>query len=174
MFEKLLGMRAEKKLAVPVRGARAAFMNVAYGITPTIVGTWTADPVGLANLTDEKHLTHLTTDGVTNTTLADKVQIKVDLGQIYEIYKIDVLNTVGAGIKANNTSNAGTCDLETSIDDSAWTVRATQTPALTTFVDMDIDYEGEGIPVRYVRLYLENDDTYFMTIDIGDIEVFGS
>ena len=174
MFEKLFGLAAERKLKVPVRGARAAFMNLAYAKTPTIPGTWATPPVGFANLTDEKHLTHLTTDGVTDTTLSHKVQIKIDLGQIYEVYRIDVMNTVGAGIKANNIANAGTCDLETSVDDSTYTVRATQTPALTTYVDMDVDYEGEGIAVRYVRLYLENDDTYFMTIDISDIEVFGS
>ena len=171
MFEKLLG---KKKRAVPVRGARAAFMNVAYAITPTIVGTWTTDPVGLANLTDEQHLTHLTTDGVTNTTLADKVQIKVDLGQIFEVYRIDVLNIAATGIKANNALSAGTVKLQVSTDDSAWTTLATQTPAGTAFENMDIDYDGEGVAARYVRLYLENDDTYFLTIDISDIEAYGS
>ena len=170
MFENIFG---EKK-AVPVRGARAAFMNMAYAVTPTIVGTWATDPVGLANLTDERHLTHLTTDGVSTTTLANKVQIKADLGQIFEIYKIDVLNTASAGIKANNAASTGTVKLQVSTDDTNWTTLATQTPAGTAFEDMDIDYDGEGVAARYVRIYLENDDTYFMTIDISDIEAYGS
>ena len=172
MFENIFGKK--DKRMVPVRGARAAFMNLAYAITPTIVGTWTVDPVGLVSLTDEQHLTHLSTDGVTNTTIADKVQIKVDLGQIFEIYRVDVLNTVGAGIKANNASSTGTIKLQVSTDDTAWTTLATQTPAGTAFENMDIDYDGEGVAARYVRLYLENDDTYFLTIDIGDIETYGS
>ena len=172
MFENIFGKK--DKRMVPVRGARAAFMNVAFAIIPTIVGTWTADPVGLANLTDEQHLTHLTTDGVTNTTLANKVQIKVDLGQIFELYRIDVLNIAATGIKANNAANAGTVKLQVSTDNSAWTTLATQTPAGTAFEDMAIDYDGEGVAARYVRLYLENDDTYFLTIDISDIEAYGS
>lgn len=172
MFENIFGNK--DKRAVPVRGARAAFMNVAYALTPTIVGTWTTDPVGLASLTDEQHLTHLTTDGVTNTTLANKVQIKIDLGQTFEIYKIGVLNTPAVGIKANNALNAGTVKLQVSTDDTNWTTLATQTPAGTAFEDMAIDYDGEGVATRYVRLYLENDDTYFLTIDISDIEVYGS
>ena len=154
------------------RSIRAAFMNFAFAKTPTKTGTWTTDPAGLANLTDEKHLTHLTTDGVTTTT--NDVSINVDLGQVCEVYRIDILNTVGAGIKANNASSTGTVKLQTSIDDSSWTTRATQTPAGTSFEDMAISFDDEGIAVRYVRVFLENDGTYFMTIDISDIEVYGS
>lgn len=171
MFEKLF---KKDKRVVPVRGARAAFMNLAYAITPTVPGTWTTPPVGMVNLTDEQHLTHLTTDGVTNTTVADKVQIKVDLGQIFEVYRIDVLNTLAVGIKANNSSSTGTVKLQVSTDDAAWTTLTTQTPAGTAFEDMALDYDGEGVAARYVRLYLENDDTYFLTIDISDVEVYGS
>lgn len=169
MFERM----TKPKKAVH-RMIRAAFMNLAYKKAVTIPGTWTTPPVGYADLTDENLLSHLSTDGVTNTTLANKVQIKIDLGQSQEVYQINVHNITGTGIKANNTSNAGTCKLQVSTDDTNWTTLATQTPALTTFVDMDVNYDGDGVAARYVRLYLENDDTYFMTIDIAEMEVFGS
>ena len=154
------------------RSIRAAFMNLAYKKTPTKTGTWTTDPLGLANLTDEHHLTHLTTDGVTTTT--NDVTINVDLDQVFEVYKIDILNITGTGIKTNHALSEGSVKLQTSLDGTNWTTLDTQTVESTTFVNMAVNYEGEGIAVRHVRLFLENDGTYYMTIDIADIEVYGS
>jgi hypothetical protein len=174
MFDKIFGVieKGGKKTAAK-RAIRSPMMNLAYMKVPTLVGTWATSPVGRSLLTDERYLTHFSTDGVTTTNASNKVEIKFDLGQIFEVYSINIMNTSGAGIKASNASSTGTVKLQTSVDGSTWTTRATQTPAGITFEDMDINYDGEGVAVRYVRLYLENDGTYSLTIDIAEVEIFG-
>ena len=177
ILDDIMGRKVDEGLRVPNRSRKAPFMNLAYKKVPTVIGTWTTDPAGLANLTDEDLLSHLSTDGVTTTT-AGAQSVRIDLGQIHEVYQINIKNTSGNGVKANNASNAGTLKLKADTSATPSTQRGTtQTPAGTAFEDIDaskIGYDGEGIDVRYVLVELVPDGTYFMTLDISEIEVFGA
>lgn len=163
-----------KKRGVPPRHRNSPFMNLAFGKVPTIAtADWDTDPVGLANLTDESSDTHLTTDGASKVNLAAKKGIKIDLGAIYEVYEIRVKNRTGEGFKANNDLNAGEITLITSEDDTTYTDRSTSQVPDAAFEDADIDYVGNGISVRYVMVEFDSDATYFFTVDISGIEVYG-
>lgn len=162
------------KRGVPPRHRNSPFMDLAFGKLPTIAtADWDTDPVGLANLTDDDPDTHLTTDGVTVVTAAVKKGIKIDLGQIYEIYEIRVKNRAGEGVKANNNASAGQIRVITSIDDSTYTDRTDAQVPDAVFIDADVDYIGNGIPVRYVMIEFHPDGTYYFTVDLSTIEVFG-
>ena len=164
-----------KRTGIPPRHRSSAYMNLAFGKLPTILtADWDTDPVGLGNLTDESADTHLTTDGACKVNLAAGKGIKIDLGQKFEVYEINVENRSGEGVKANNAANAGTVKVKTSLDDTTYTQRSsTQTPAGVAFEDMNVDYLGSGIPVRYVLVEFDSDASYFMTVDISEIKVFG-
>jgi hypothetical protein len=158
-----------------IRAQRSPYMNLAYGKLPTCPTAWGTPPAPLANLTDEKKSTHLTTDGVAAAGVAKKILI--DLGQVYEVYEIVVTNRAAEGVKAEHDDSTGTVELFADTATPPVTQRgATQTPAGTVFEDIDaskIGYNGEGIAVRYVMVTLDPDATYSMTLDINEIQVYG-
>lgn len=167
MFEMF---RVKPKKAVH-KSIRAAFMNVAYEKLFAKSGTWNTDPVGMATLTNEQYLTSLATAGE-DATGTDAV-LKVDLGQIYEVYNI-VFHSGDGGFKSA-ASNTGVITLQTSIDDSNWTTRGdTQTTVSTAYIPITLGYDGEGIPARYVRILMTPDGTRTLFIKPSEIEVFAS
>lgn len=162
-----------KKRGIPPRHRNSPFMDLAFGKLPVAVFVGGTAPAPLANVTDDNIDTHFTTDGVTSVTATPNT-IKIDLGQIYEVYEIRVKNRAGEGFKTNNALNAGTVKLFADTVDGATTQRGTtQTPAGTSFENADIDYIGDGIAVRYVSIQLYPDGTYTLTADLSAIEVFG-
>lgn len=169
---ELLGKREKPKI---VRAQRSPYMNLAYGKLPTCPVAWSTPPAPLANLTDEKKSSHLTTPGATSA--AGTKRIRLDLGQVFEVYQIEITNLVGGGIKSNNALNAGTVKLLADESTAPSTQRgATQTPSGTAYEAIDpkkIGYNGEGIAVRGIELEFAPDGVYTLTTDLSEILVWG-
>ena len=167
----LSNLMGDKKRKTPLRHRRTPFMNLAFGKLPTAIGFWDVDPAGLEMLTDEEYITSITTAGQCKT--VTPVAIKVDLGQVFEVY--DILIHSGDGGYLSAADNTGTLKLMTGVTDSIGdaTERDNQTTVSTTYVPITVTYEGEGIPVRYVFLELVGDDTREQYLKPAEIEVFG-
>lgn len=176
IFDRFFG---KGKLKIPARHRTAAYMNLAFDITPTAEdvtpSAWDTPPAPLRNLTDENYQSHLTTPGVHDD--ADQTYIEIDLGQIYEVYEIIIQN--GGAATGYNKAVAGAdvdFHLVTSIADdvTAGTVRDTQTvPGDGANHDNTLHYVGEGIPARYVYIEFTGEVGNNTTVDLSSIEVFG-
>ena len=175
----MFGNIFKKKMKIPPRHRSAAYMNLAYKLTPTAVdvtpNAWDTPPAPLCNLTDEQRYTHLTTPGVHDD--ADQTYIEIDLGAIYEVYEIVVQNA-GAATGYNKAIAGANVDfhLITSVVDdiTEGTTRDTQT-VLGNGVDHDntLHYVGDGIPVQYVYVEFTGEPGDITTVDLSAIEVFG-
>jgi len=89
--------------------------NLAYGITPTVVGTWTTEPDNLDNATDGDQNT-ATGTGVTNDTTIEVNRVQVDLGQ--PCFLTNALFSVG--IWTDNATYAATMRPMISKDGTTW------------------------------------------------------
>ena len=141
-------------------------MNLAYGLLPTIAVMTAADP--LAHLTDEHNHTHLDTDGEVGA--AATGTIIIDLGQVFEVYEINVSELAGGGFEGGATEDE-TARLSTN-DGTGYVDRSALQTLSNGWQCSDIDYVGEGVPVRYVRISVFG-GTDTASVDLSEIEVFG-
>ena len=124
-----------KKIGIPPRHRQAAYMNLAYGITPVDAG-FNVVPTTLHNLVDERVATHITVDG--QVAAAATGTLIIDLGQIYEVYEIKVKNRPTEGFSGGGTAD-GTARLSTN-DGSGYVNRSAAQTMAIGFIDADIDY----------------------------------
>lgn len=162
IFDRMFG---KGNLKPPKRHRQAAYMNLAYKILPAMAVMTAADP--LAHLTDEHGHTHLTTDGEVGA--AATGTLIIDLGQIYEVYEINVSELAGGGFEGGVTEDE-TARLLTN-DGAGYVERAAQNLG-NGWQCSAIDYVGEGIPVRYVQIEVFG-GTDTASVDLSEIEVFG-
>lgn len=169
-----------KRQRIPPRHRSSAYMDLAFGRTPTATdedaAAWDTPPAPLGLLTDGSEETHLTTDGVDND--AKSTWIELDLGQEHEVYEINIRSTPGVGFMQ---AAAATVDLVVSLitgaegeDVTTGTARDTQDVAHDGAWDTaTIHYIGNGIPVRYVWIQFTPENTHNVNVDLSVIEVFG-
>lgn len=169
------------KPGVPARHRQAAYMNLAYGITPTALdalGAWLTPPDPIADVTDELAETHFcTADGVN--AAAQLTWLEIDLGQEYEVYEIVVRNLPGEGF---NQAVAAVADIDVNLMIGiTGATPAAPTATLDTQVcghgglweDSTLHYVGEGVRTRYVWIAFTPDGANNMNVDLSEIEVFG-
>ena len=157
-----------KKIGIPPRHRQAAYMNLAFGITPVDAG-FNVVPTTLPNLVDERIDTHITVDG--QVAAGTTGTLIIDLGQIYEVYEIRIKNRPTEGFSGGGTAD-GTVRLTTD-DGTGWLSRSGFQTMTVGFADADVDYIGVGIPVRYVGLSIVGGAATITHVDLSEIEVFG-
>ena len=160
------------KTRIPKRHRTSAYMNLAFGILPTVIGTWDQVPAELRTLTDNDLDTNLATIAEDSNN-AVTVGIEIDLTKEYEVYEIDVHHAVSTGFKKHSTDQA--VKLYTVDEAGTETERETQTiVGNDTYQDSTLHYHGNGIPVRKVRIKSLMNSAKKLTFALAEIEVMGA
>lgn len=167
-------------LKIPNRHRSAAYMNLAFGITPTAAdltpSAWDTPPVPLTTLTNGDPMTHFTTPGLHDD--ADQTFIEIDLGTEFEIYEINVLNE---GAATGFMKDAAGADVDfhlivgiTGEDVSTGTTLDTQTVAGDgADKDSTLEYVGNGVAARYIWVEFTGEVGDDTEVDLSQIKVFG-
>lgn len=158
--------------AVVIRAIRSPYMNLAHGIAPTAGGAWDSAPTGLGNLTDENKHTECVA-GTDND--AAEVYIEIDLGQQHEVYVIEISNLLGHGFAAGAGGLDTDFTLKTVDDADNVTTRDTQNVLQDDdWDDITLEYNGDGIPVQKIRVCVTDTDGSGITMQPGEVAVYGS
>ena len=175
MFEKLFGLAAEKELKVPVRGAKAAYMNLAYQKLATITGSGGVcdqNPSPLSILTDEGNKENGFTTVLEHSSNGEHLAIEINLGQEFEVYEIILHHKSGAGYKKAATDQI--VKIRTYDGSGAFVDRDAQTvTGDNAYHDNTLHYVGEGIPVKHVQVRTTMTSANKFSLDLSEIEVFG-